>query len=727
MLTNKKTISKLKRCLNIYKSEIFIYWGNLELKGLETFEHFRTCPDDDISWNTVQRGDIWGEPWKNLWLKGQFSVPDDFQGEKLYLQADTGAVEVLLITDGQYKGLFNIETEEGVRGHHHTRLIITNPVPGSEHSIALECYAGHPCVGTHPFDAREVGFNKPATYRRTFNFVRLCEKRQNVSDFVTELNILLQIAEMTGSDSFRGAGIYRTLQYVFKIIPQQPSDYSVAEVDDFISKAREIMKPLLQMRNGGSAPKVGIIGHSHLDTAWLWTMKETVRKVARTFSNTLNLMDEYPEYMFFQSAPYHMELIKNEYPSVFQAVKEKIQEGRWEPNGGSWIEPDCNIPSGESLTRHFLYGQKFLMENFNYRADSFWQPDVFSYSASIPQILKQCGIENFLTTKIGWNEDTRFPYDTFHWHGIDGSSVLTHFNTTEKWIDPQALVKQTDIIQHKDYQTSRLCSFGYGDGGGGPLWEMLEIAPYIKDLDGVPKTEYTTVRDFMNDMGSDDALPLWKGELYLELHRGALTSLHNIKRLNRAVENLLREGEFLSSCLTRGDNYPEKEWETLWKVLLRNQFHDILPGTSINEVNEKAISELSRCHDDILELIHKLTGDKSESNKASGTFQLWNSRGWNRTGYVIIDAIKDSIVSEENLMWQRFKTVNGESKLLIEGLSIPEFGSRRLSFSRVIRLPFNINLFMFLNQINWKHSFIPLFSVRKEKLYLFGIKQLKGN
>lgn len=679
MIVNKKTIIKLDRILSIYNTLIFEPVNSVKLEYAKTFEHFRSCPDDKLTWKPLNNKTKWGEPWQTMWLRGRFQVPENIDDPKLYIQVDTGAVEVLLIVDNQYKGIFNIEKEEGARGLHHTRLMLNNSVPGERHDIALECYAGHPCVGTMPDDEREPMATLTQTYIREFNHVTVCRKRQYIMDFVSELKILLQIAEKTGSNSFRGSSIYSSLQDIFKLVPMQPADYSDLEIEEVIKQARLIIKPQLDMKASDSSPFVGIIGHSHMDTAWLWTVDETRRKCARTFSNSLNMMDEYPDYMFLQSVPLHLEMMEKEYPSIFEDIKKRIKEGRWEPNGGSWIEPDCNIPSGESLTRHFLYGQKYLKEKFNYRADTFWQPDVFGYSASIPQILEQCGIKNFLTTKLSWNEETKFPYDTFNWSGIDGTEVFTHFNTTHNWPDPDSLISQTDEIQHKDVQKGRFCAFGYGDGGGGPQFEMLEIAPYMKNIEGVPKTTYTTVSSFMKKLeDSSNKFPTWIGELYLELHRGTLTSMHDIKKMNRQAEILLREAEYLytyNSILSDDTKYPSARLEELWKVLLLNQFHDILPGTSIPEVNVKAKEELKECISNTMELINRLKSNIIINPKRQ-QFQIWNSRGWDRNGLINLKTIPNNMVPDDKkLIWQKTKTLNGEKNILIDGLSINALGS----------------------------------------------------
>lgn len=264
-------------------------------------------------------------------------------------------------------------------------------------------------------------------------------------------------------------------------------------------------------------------------------------KCARTYANELNLMAQYPEYTFIQSSAYHGDMIRRHYPQLFARIQQAVAAGRYEPNGGVWIECDCNITSGESMIRQFLWGQRFTRKYFGYTSNCFWLPDTFGYSASIPQIMKGCGVDYFLTTKMAWNDTTTFPYDTFLWKGIDGTKVFTHLNKTHVWPDPKTLtdyvVNGNDCIREKTVSDKRLISYGFGDGGGGPQFEMIEMARREKDLEGVPCAEHVLVGDFMKELeATSHNVSEYSGELYLELHRGTLTNQHTIKRNNRLAE-----------------------------------------------------------------------------------------------------------------------------------------------------------------------------------------------
>ena len=286
-------------------------------------------------------------------------------------------------------------------------------------------------------------------------------------------------------------------------------------------------------------------------------------------------MEQYPEYKFVQSSACHGNMLLEHYPSLFERIKEKVAEGRYEPNGGVWVECDCNITGGESMVRQFLWGQRFTRKHFNFTSNTFWLPDTFGYSAAIPQIMKGCGVDYFCTTKIDWNDTNMFPYDTFYWEGIDGTKVFTHFNRTHFVPSPDDLIKYVSCennlgssLKERSVTRKRLMSYGYGDGGGGPQFEQIELARRVKDLNGVPKSEHTTVGEFMQNLEKDVKNPnTYKGELYLELHRGTLTNQHNIKRNNRKAEFALRDLEILTvnEAVKNGKVATEKEIHPLYE------------------------------------------------------------------------------------------------------------------------------------------------------------------
>nr|MBA3330394.1 alpha-mannosidase [Actinomycetota bacterium] len=359
--------------------------------------------------------------------------------------------------------------------------------------------------------------------------------------------------------------------------------------------AHAILIGLLEHRNGTHAHEVAAIGHAHLDTAWLWPLAESHRKAVRTFTTQLRYLDEYPEYRFACSQAVHYAWIKEQRPELWERIVEQVEAGRFVPVGGSWVEPDCNLPSGEALLRQFLHGQRFFERELGARCREFWSPDAFGYAGQIPQILREVGITRFLTQKLSWNRFTRPEHHTFVWQGVDGSEVLGHFPPADTYSSAATVAELVrtvrDYRDHEHSGTSMLV-FGHGDGGGGPTREMLETLRRARDLQGLPRTAMRTSDEFFGALeGEGGERPVVVGELYLEYHRGTYTSQGRTKRLNRRCEQALHDAEFLL-CASGGD-YPRAELDRLWQLLLVNAFHDILPGSSIRLVYEEAERDLA--------------------------------------------------------------------------------------------------------------------------------------
>ena len=367
---------------------------------------------------------------------------------------------------------------------------------------------------------------------------------------------------------------------------------AVAEVRAMISSRLERLK-----ENYPPAGNIALTGHAHLDLAWLWPVSETRRKGRRTFASVLSLMDRYEDFVFNQSSAQLYAWIEDEAPEIFEGVKKRVDEGRWEPVGGMWVEPDCQIPSGESIVRQLLYGQKYFQEKFGLRSKVAWLPDTFGFSPAVPQLLRGAGIGGFFTYKLNWSESNRFPHDLYEWEGLDGTTVVAH-TFENPGHDYNGNVRPWDVLgvwrnfEGKRRHPESLFAFGWGDGGGGPTEQMLENFARLKSFPAMPRLRMALVDDFFDGLPTE-GLPKWAGELYLELHRGTLTTQARVKKLNREAEHRLLEAEaLLSLAALHGGEYPAEKLEATWKTLLLNQFHDILPGTSIPEVYEVTHREL---------------------------------------------------------------------------------------------------------------------------------------
>jgi alpha-mannosidase len=356
-----------------------------------------------------------------------------------------------------------------------------------------------------------------------------------------------------------------------------------------------LLVELYEQHTASHAHVLAAIGHAHIDTAWLWPLAETYRKCLRSFSSQVQYMEDYPEYRFACSQAQQYAWVKERNPDLWDRIRARVASGQFVPVGGSWVEPDCNLPSGESLVRQLLHGQRFFEQELGRRHREFWSPDAFGYAGQLPQILRECGISRFLTQKLSWNRFTKPDHHTFVWQGDDGSEVLGHFPPADTYNSdanvPELLRAERQYLDHDQSRTSLLV-FGHGDGGGGPTRPMLETLRRAEDLQGLPRVRQVTAEEFFDALEQEPAeRPVVVGELYFEYHRGVYTSQGAVKRGNRRCEQALHDAELLS--VARGGDYPRAELDRLWKLLLTQQFHDILPGSSITEVYDDARRDLA--------------------------------------------------------------------------------------------------------------------------------------
>lgn len=664
-----RLVGKVEGYLHTYEGYLETRICSLDTAIFETAEHF-TSPAQISEWKPAGPGTMWGADFGYAWFKASFTVSGEQKGKKLWLYNATGSVESLVFLNDKPAGIFDYAKDilnPSGRLHRHI-LLWECAEPGDTVEIALEAYAGNSCVGCQPNSRLEDGDPYPASKLREFEGLHIVELDETTEEFLTELKIVLQLFKTLPQNNYRKWEAANVLEALYEVIPQRPEYCEPDEIRAALCKGRTILSPFLSQRNTATKPFVGLIGHSHLDTAWLWPVKETVRKAARTFSNALTLMERYPEYTFIQSSVVYLDWMRKFYPDIFEGIKKRVSEGRWEPNGGSWVECDGNMASGEMMIRQFLRGQRFLKEQFNYHADAFWLPDTFGYSAAIPQIMKGFGMKYFLTTKLSWNDTNVFPYDTFWWKGLDGTEVLTHFNLIHSWPDPVSIIQAADQWVKVKYATNgKLLSFGFGDGGGGPHYGMLDMAKKVKDLEGCPKAEYTTVSAFMKKLEQEsDHVPLYAGELYVEGHRGTLTQMHEIKRTNRKAEIALRELEAVNVI---SGHEKSSAIDELYDVLLVNQFHDILPGSSIPEVHDTAISQ-NRL---LIERANKETARLLAKGKNNTRYlSVFNSLSWERKGQLLLE---DCGLAPKNCTVQQIIGLDEVKKVAFLS-SVPSLSSR---------------------------------------------------
>lgn len=441
--------------------------------------------------------------------------------------------------------------------------------------------------------------------------------------------------------------------------------------DDFYKSVDETIEFLdRELYHGictGSAASVSCIGHTHIDVAWLWTLRQTVEKAQRSFSTVLNLMERYPDYKFMSSQPQLYKYVKLTDPELYEQIKQRIKEGRWEVEGAMWLEADCNLTSGESLVRQILFGKRFIKEEFGVDSKILWLPDVFGYSAALPQILKKSGVDRFFTAKLSWNKTNEMPHNTFIWEGIDGSEVFTSIiDGYVNILKPDALKMFWDSYKDKKYTDSNLITFGFGDGGGGPTDVMLENYERLKyGIPGLPKAEMKTAKEFFDKTEKDfyenseklKVMPKWVGELYLEMHRGTYTSIAKNKRNNRKSELLYQSAEaagVICGELT-GKAYPQEDINKNWETILLNQFHDIIPGSSIYEVYEDSDKQYAQIINEGEQIYSSMVDEiKNNINSEEGIF-VYNPNYCNMSGVVKADGKYIYVSDVPALGWKVIK------------------------------------------------------------------------
>lgn len=667
----QRMLIKLKRLQRSYTPYMFTPVTALDFTLFETTDELFGVPEN-VDFKPISKGSEWGSARSFGWFKTEFTPDKELLGKKLYLYPHFGGAEGMLYLNGTPRGIFTLQN-----GNHYVSCI-TTCCDGAPIQLAVEMYTGHSIPGCAPLVT-----DPPMPSHYTYGGAEICLRNETVAGFLFDLDVLCQLVENLPETDFRRAEVINCLTEVYRAVVQSPEDSTEEEWTASLTKARECMAPCLAAKNGPSAPTAGMIGHSHMDTAWLWPTKVTLKKCARTYSNQLNLMDQYPEHTFFQSSAFHLEWIRRYYPKLFEQLAEKIAEGRYEPNGGVWVECDCNVPSGESMVRQFLWGQRYTQRFFNYRSNCFWLPDTFGYNAAIPQIMKGCGIDYFVTTKISWNDTTRFPWETFYWEGLDGTRVFTHFTDIETTPAPQDLLRRLNstvgatAMPEKRITNHRLLPYGHGDGGGGPRFEMLETARRCEDLEGCPKVKHVKVSEFLQEMEREACSPpVHRGELYLELHRGTLTNLHEIKRNNRKAEVALHNLELAEVLTAKKEKRPadEEKITPLTEIMLINQFHDILPGTCLQEVHELTEKQMT----EMIQTANKQTAELLFSDETD-SLTLLNTLGFARIDTVYLHSEKAP--ADPALTLQKTENVEGEPMWAVSGIKLPALGSVSVKLS----------------------------------------------
>ena len=551
-----------------------------------------------LDYRPVALGQALGPLWATYWFRVTARVPQEWRGARVDLWWDSRS-EALLRLNGV--------TAQGLNIYRHAATLTPRASGGETITFEIEVACNR------SFGANgDNGHGPEEAYQ-----LLACELRRfdpDAWDLFHDFEVLRQLeADREPPQRPRSFGgvaprIVRPaldVTWAGRLLHDLNRVCNILDPDDKATwdAGRAILNALLAVRNGGVVHELSAIGHAHIDTAWLWPIEETWRKCQRSFANVIALMDQYPEFKFACSQACQYDAIEQLDPALFERIREKAAAGQWIPIGGSWVEPDCNLPSGESITRQFLYGQRYFERTFGARSSVFWNPDVFGYAGQLPQLMREAGMDRFLTQKLSWNKFTAPPHHSFHWRGLDGSSVLTHFPPVDTY---NGMASMEELRYHAanykdaDRTAQGLYLFGYGDGGGGPNADMVEALRRTGDLLGVPRSTTRDPGAFFDLLQADAGdFAAVEGELYFEYHRGTYTSQAEVKRLNRLCEGRLQTLDYLAAAsVLAGLPPPDRDRvEALWRVLLVNQFHDILPGSSIHEVYERTVPELQALAD----------------------------------------------------------------------------------------------------------------------------------
>ena len=542
---------------------------------------------ESLKYRPIAEGHPWGRLWQSCWIHLTGTVPQSWEGVTLAYRINIGGEGLLFGADGEpFFGITNTSyfCPEYLKEYY----IARTPARGGQKIDLWVEGASNGLFGAEMLhDPHPVRNDQPAGgFNSSIVHIRIARFNEELWHLRFEFKTLHTLLCHYSFSDYRARKLVTILNNAYCAYRDDPRNAAAA---------RAVLKEAFAWPALGSALTMTAVGHAHIDVGWLWPVRESIRKAARTFASQLELMERYDDYVFGASQPQLYQFVKDNYPGLYSRIAERVKEGRWELQGGMWVEPDCNITSGESLVRQFLHGKNFFKDEFGVDVRNLWIPDVFGYAANLPQIIKKAGCDFFLTQKISWNRINHFPYNTFRWRGIDGTEVVTHFppeDTYNSNLFAGALAKAQDNFEQNNTQDGFACLFGIGDGGGGPSYGHVECGRLCRNLEGTPKVKFATAQSFFDSIlaGDISALPHWVGELYLEMHRGTLTTQARTKRNNRKLEQLLSLTEFVCSMLPAA-KYPRKELDKLWKCLLINQFHDILPGSSIRMVYENTEKE----------------------------------------------------------------------------------------------------------------------------------------
>ncbi|WP_123041415.1 alpha-mannosidase [Cohnella candidum] len=620
--SDKIKLDRAKSVLSRLRTAIYEPLGDLNVTAWVTREPVPYSErESGERLNALKPGDRWAELWDCAWFRFEGRVPECAAGRKVVLLLDINGEMCVVDRDGHpYQGLTTVNsTFDYSLGLPGKRVVdVSDSAAGGE---VVDLWADAGCNDL--FGSYHGGLLKEAC-------MAICN--ENYRQLYYDFEVLIELAEQLPEASARKAQVLQSLYEASLIL--------AGLNEDSVDRAAVLLSAELQKRGGDASLSVSAIGHAHIDLAWLWPIRETIRKGARTFATALRNMEKYPDYTFGASQPQLYQWVKDDYPALYAQVKERIREGRWEAQGAMWVEPDTNISGGEALIRQILYGKRFFQQEFGQDMKVLWLPDVFGYSGSLPQLLRKSGIDYMMTQKLSWSVYNTHPHHSFHWEGIDGTRVLTHLPPEDTYNSPAAprsLAKIESQYLDRNVSGHALMLFGIGDGGGGPGEEHLERLSREKDLSGLPPVVQESSLAFFRKLEKEAGkFQTYRGELYLEKHQGTLTTQARNKRYNRKLEKELRDLEWLASLQWAAGQteYPSDSLERIWKEVLLYQFHDILPGSSIARVYDESLDRYAALTAEVREMKAQACAQLAGSAGWDGEKAVFNSLPWERREWI---------------------------------------------------------------------------------------------
>lgn len=667
----KKAVSKSGHVFNIWdlKCSINRKVGDLKAEIIKSKEPIKWQDLDKTQFKPIRQWQSWGkrkeyaDSFDCAWFHFTGQVPESAKGKSVICRIKLQGEGLVFNPDGiVLQGITQVLSKGDV---FHSliakqRIDITDNSNGDE---KIDLYV-------------DAGFNGKFRIRKCTAHLRradICIHDEEINQYYYDYIDLFFIMMILDKTSERFKEIDKALKQSYKVYKKQGA-----------AAAREFLKPTIEKKPEYQATTYYCIGHAHIDLAWLWPLRETKRKVARTFANQIRNLALYDDFYFAESQPQMFEWLKEEYPELFERVKKYVFEGRIELQGGMWVESDTNLPAGESWIRQSLYGQKYWKDNFDFKSNMCWLPDVFGFPASLPQVIKKCGMDYFMTIKLSSNDFNRFPYRSFNWVGIDGSKLLAHMEPLGDYNagnSPLAIKKSEDRYSEKDICDKALLIYGDGDGGGGPGEGHLEyMMRHKKNIDGLaPCKPSFAVKLFEDIKDMADKLPTHSGELYYERHQGCYTSQANAKKWNRRIEELLHTVEWLGAvAFFKNITYDREKVEKIWKEVLLYQFHDILPGSSIKRVYDEAYARYQVLYDELKEIENTLL-DKL-------------SNGYSVSALNPIDFARNEYVKVDGEWWDAQLPAHCVGKLLPADIDTQEFAySNNIIENAKLRVTFGNN------------------------------------